>query len=126
VRDTMMCKPIRTPVGGYGGALRSVDPALLAEAAVRGLISRTSVPPESVDDVLYAQCYPNGEARAIGRVTAPDAGLSVTVAGLQLERPCGSGLQAVVYAAMQVQTGASDVVIAGGVKRVMSNAEYQT
>jgi acetyl-CoA C-acetyltransferase len=109
VHDAVICKPIRTPVGGYGGALRSVDPARLAEAAVRALISRTSVPPESVDDVLFAQCYPNGEAPAIGRVTALDAGLSVTVPGLQLERPCGSGLQAVVYAAMQVQTGASDL-----------------
>ena len=59
---------------------------------------------------MLGQCYPNGEAPAIGRVAALDAGLPVEVPGVQLDRRCGSGLQAVIYAAMQVQTGASDVV----------------
>ena len=63
------------------------------------------------------------EAPAIGRVVALDAGLPVTATGLQIDRRCGSGLQAVLYAAMQVQTGASEVVLAGGAES-MSNAPF--
>src|SRR4051812_27582197 len=63
------------------------------------------------------------EAPALGRVAALNAGLPVTASGLQIDRRCGSGLQAVVYAAMQVQSGASDVVLAGGAES-MSNAPF--
>src|SRR3982750_10194 len=63
------------------------------------------------------------EAPALGRVAALDAGLPVTASGLQIDRRCGSGLQAVVYAAMQVQSGASDLVLAGGAES-MSNAPF--
>jgi acetyl-CoA C-acetyltransferase len=87
------------------------------------LVRRTGVPAESVDDVILGQCYPNGEAPAIGRVAALDAGLPVGVPGFQLDRRCGSGLQAVLLAAMQVQTGVSDLVIAGGAES-MSQAEF--
>ena len=76
-----------------------------------------------VDDVIFGQCYPNGEAPAIGRVAALDAELGVRVPGLQIDRRCGSGLQAVLDAAMRVQTGAADLVIAGGVDS-MSQAEH--
>jgi acetyl-CoA C-acetyltransferase len=89
------------------------------------LLRRTSLAAEVIDDVLLGQCYPNGEAPGIGRVAALDAGLPVTVTGYQLDRRCGSGLQCVVNAAMQVQTGASDVVLAGGVES-MSQAESYT
>jgi acetyl-CoA C-acetyltransferase len=78
-----------------------------------------------VDDVLFGQCYPNGEAPAIGRVAALDAGFPIEVPGLQLDRRCGSGLQAAMYAAMQVQTGVSDLVIAGGAES-MSQVEHYT
>src|SRR3954462_10202602 len=63
------------------------------------------------------------EAPALGRVAALDAGLPVSAAGIQLDRRCGSGLQAVLYAAMQVQTGAAEVVLAGGAES-MSNAPF--
>ena len=72
---------------------------------------------------MLGQCYPNGEAPALGRVAALDAGLGVGVPGLQLDRRCGSGLQAVLMAAMQVQTGVADVVLAGGAES-MSQVEY--
>jgi acetyl-CoA C-acetyltransferase len=79
--------------------------------------------PAEVNDVIFGQCYPNGEAPAIGRIAALDAGLGVHVPGMQIDRRCGSGLQAVIDAAMRVQTGAADVVIAGGVES-MSQAEH--
>ena len=125
LRDAVICEPLRTPVGGYGGVFRDVTAAELAATVVRAVLARTGVPAEAVDDVILGQCYPNGEAPAIGRVAALDAGLPVEVPGVQVDRRCGSGLQAVINAAMQVQTGASDLVLAGGVES-MSQAEFYT
>jgi acetyl-CoA C-acetyltransferase len=125
MRDALICEPLRTPVGGFGGSLRDVPAATLAATVIEAVLQRTGIPPDRVDDVVLGQCYPNGEAPAIGRVGALDAGLGVRVPGLQLDRRCGSGLQAVVYGAMQVQTGAADLVLAGGVES-MSQAEHYT
>jgi acetyl-CoA C-acetyltransferase len=110
-------------VGGFGGSLRDVPAQDLASAVIRALVERTGLPPESVDDVLLGHCYPTMDAPAIGRVAALDAGLPVTASGLQIDRRCGSGLQAVLYAAMQVQTGSAELVLAGGAES-MSNAPF--
>jgi acetyl-CoA C-acetyltransferase len=123
MRDVVICEPLRTAVGGYGGVLRDVPAVELAATVIRELVARTGIEPGAVDDVILGQCYPNGEAPAIGRVAALDAGLPVEVPGLQLDRRCGSGLQSVINAAMQVQTGVSDVVLAGGAES-MSRAEF--
>jgi len=123
VREAVICEPLRTAVGGFGGVLRDVPPAALAVTVIEELLRRTSVPADEVDEVLLGQCYPNGEAPAIGRVAALDAGLPIEVPGLQLDRRCGSGLQAVMVGAMQVQTGAADLVLAGG-SESMSQAEF--
>jgi acetyl-CoA C-acetyltransferase len=84
------------------------------------LVERTGVLGEQIDDVIFAQCYPTMDAPALGRVIALDAGLPIGVAGLQIDRRCGSGLQAVIYAAMQVATGASEIVLAGGAESMSS------
>ena len=123
LRDVVICEPLRTAVGGYGGVFRDVPAADLAAAVIRELLARTSIEPGTVDDVILGQCYPNGEAPAIGRVAALDAGMPVEVPGIQIDRRCGSGLQAVINAGMQVQTGVSDLVLAGGVES-MSQAEF--
>jgi acetyl-CoA C-acetyltransferase len=126
MRDAVICEPVRTPVGRYGGALRDVPAHQLAATAVRGVMERTGLDPAAVDDVILGQAYATSEAPAIGRVAALDAGLPIEVPGLQLDRRCGSGLQAVIYAAMQVQTGASDIVLAGGAESMSSAAFYST
>jgi acetyl-CoA C-acetyltransferase len=123
MREAVICAPVRTPVGRYGGVFRDLTAADLAAGLIRALVERTGLPPEDVDDVLLGQCYPSGEAPALGRVAALDAGLPVRVPGLQLDRRCGSSLQAVLFAAMQVQTGVSDLVLAGGADS-MSQVEY--
>jgi len=122
-RDPVICEPVRTAVGRYGGMFVDVPAAQLGRRVIEALIERSGLDPERVDDVIFGQCYPNGEAPAIGRIAALDAGLPVTVPGLQIDRRCGSGLQAVLDAAMRVQTGVCDVVIAGGAES-MSRAEY--
>src|SRR4051812_37506451 len=125
MRDVVICEPLRTAVGRYGGVFRDIPAQQLGVSVVRELISRTGISPEAIDDVLFAQCYPSMEAPALGRVVALDSGLPVDVGGLQLDRRCGSGLQAVIYATMQVATGASDTVIAGGAES-MSRAPLFT
>jgi acetyl-CoA C-acetyltransferase len=123
MRDAVICSPVRTAVGRFGGVFKSLTAHELGAAAVRGLLERTQLPAGAVDDVLFAQCYPSMEAPALGRVVGLDAGLPISAGGLQLDRRCGSGLQAILYASMQVGSGASDVVIAGGAES-MSNAPF--
>jgi acetyl-CoA C-acetyltransferase len=125
MRDAVICEPLRTPVGRYGGVFRDVPATGLAAAVIRAVVTRTGVAPEQIDDELLGQCYPNGEAPGIGRVAALDADLPISVTGYQLDRRCGSGLQTIINAAMQVQTGASEIVLAGGVES-MSQSEFYT
>lgn len=121
--DVVVCEPLRTPVGRFGGVLKDIAPEDLAATVIRELVSRTGIEPSDIDDVILGQASPNGEAPALGRVAALNAGLGVDVPGLQVDRRCGSGLQAVLQAAMQVQTGGSDLILAGGAES-MSQAEF--
>ncbi len=121
--DAVICEPLRTPVGRFGGAFRDVAVQQLAATVIRELVARTGVSSADIDDVILGQAYPSAEAPALGRVAALDAGLDVEVPGMQLDRRCGSGLQSVIQACMQVQTGASDLVLAGGAES-MSQVEF--
>ncbi|MBX6767108.1 MAG: acetyl-CoA C-acetyltransferase [Actinomadura rubrobrunea] len=125
MREVVICEPLRTPIGRFGGALRPVPAAELAATVIRALLERTGLPGEAVDEVILGHCYPTSDAPAIGRVAALDAGLPIEVGGSQIDRRCGSGLQAVLNAAMQIQTGVSDLIIAGGTES-MSNAPFYT
>jgi acetyl-CoA acetyltransferase family protein len=125
MRDAVICEPLRTPVGRYGGSLQDVTVQALAATVIREVLARTGIDPEAIDDVILGQGYPSSEAPALGRVSALDAGLGVGIPGMQVDRRCGSGLQAILNGAMQVQTGASDVVLAGGAES-MSQAEFYT
>jgi acetyl-CoA C-acetyltransferase len=123
MRKAAIVTPIRTGVGKFMGGLSTVSAGDLGAVVIKALLERTGVDPDIVDDVIFAQGYGNGEAACIARWSALAAGLPVTIPGYQLDRRCGSGLQSVIDAAMMVQTGAADVVIAGGVES-MSNVEY--
>ncbi|MFZ3598675.1 acetyl-CoA C-acetyltransferase [Streptomyces sp. BH104] len=126
MREAVVCEPVRTPIGRYGGMFTSLTAVDLGVAALKGLLERTGLNPEAIEDVILGHCNGNSEAPAIGRVVALDAGLPVTVPGLHLDRRCGSGLQAVLYAAQQVQTGAHEVVVAGGTESMSNAAFYST
>ena len=125
LRRAAICLPLRTPVGRFGGTLAPLEAGALGAAVLKALITRSGIDPARVDDVIFAQGYGSGEAPAIGRWSWLAAGLPIEVPGWQLDRRCGSGLQAVVTAAMMVETGAADVVVAGGVES-MSNVEPYT
>jgi len=123
LRRAAIVAPIRTAVGKFGGALSSMTAGELGAVILKALVERTKIDPSRVDDVVFSQGYGNGEAPSIGHWSWLAAGLPLDVPGYQLDRRCGSGLQAVINAAMMVQTGMSDVVVAGGVES-MSNVEH--
>jgi acetyl-CoA C-acetyltransferase len=123
MRDAVICEPLRTAVGGFGGVFRDVPAKVLATSVIAELVRRTSLPAGEIDDVILGQCSPSGEAPAIGRVAALDAGLGIDVPGVQVDRRCGSGLQAILLGCMGVQTGATELVLAGGVES-MSQTEF--
>ena len=75
MRQAVICEPLRTPVGGYGGVFREVPTADLATRVLSELLDRTGIDGADVDDVIFGQCYPNGEAPAIGRVAVDEADL---------------------------------------------------
>ncbi|MCV7144561.1 acetyl-CoA C-acetyltransferase [Mycobacterium riyadhense] len=124
--SAVICEPIRTPIGRYGGMFKSQTAVDLGVAALKGLLERTGIAPDAVQDVILGHCYPSSEAPAIGRVVALDAGLPVTVPGMQVDRRCGSGLQAVIQACLQVSSGDNDLVIAGGCESMSNVAFYST
>ncbi len=123
MRRAAIVTPLRTPVGSFGGSLRPVSVEELAATTVRAVVEKSGIDPARIDDVVFAQSYASSETPCVGRWAALQAGLPVEVPGMQLDRRCGGGLQAVATAAMMVQSGAADVVIAGGVES-MSNIEY--
>jgi len=125
MREVAIVSPLRTAVGKFGGALRDVSAAELGTTVVKALLERTAIDPERVDDVVFGHAYPSGEEPALGRLVGLKAGLPIEVPGYQVDRRCGSGLQAVLNACMLVQTDNADVVIAGGAES-MSSVEYYT
>lgn len=125
LRRAAIVSPLRTPVGKFLGALAPLEAGPLGAIILKALVERSGIDPQRVDDVVFSQGYGSGEAPAIGHWSWLAAGLPLEVPGYQVDRRCGSGLQAVVNAAMMVQTGAADVVVAGGVES-MSNVEHYT
>ena len=124
MREVVICEPVRTAIGGYGGMFKSLTASELGVSALTGLLERTGVDPGVIDDVILGHCYPTAEAPAIGRVVALDAGLPITVGGQQVDRRCGSGLQAIINGVLQVASGGSDVVVAGGTESMSNTAFY--
>lgn len=125
MKRAAIVSPLRTPVGAFGGAFKAMPVEELGAAVARAIVERTHLDPARIDDVVFAQSYASGETPCTGRWIALQAGFPIEVAGMQLDRRCGGGVQALATAAMMVQTGAADVVMAGGVES-MSNVEYYT
>ena len=116
---------VRTPIGRYGGALSSARPDDLAAHVIREALSRVaSVPTEAIDEVVLGCANQAGEDnRNVARMAALLAGLPETVAGTTINRLCGSGLDAVGYAARAIRLGEAEIIVAGGVES-MSRAPF--
>lgn len=123
MRDVVVITALRTPIGAYCGALREIPVEKLAAAVLNEAIKRASITPEEVDDVILGQSFPNGESPNLARLALLEAGWPVEIPGFTIDRRCCSGLQSIWSAAMQIQTEASEIVVAGGADS-MSRAEF--
>ncbi|WP_096225066.1 acetyl-CoA C-acyltransferase [Geobacillus sp. FJAT-46040] len=117
-REVVIVDAVRTPIGRYKGALKDVRPDDLAAVVIRALIERNpGLPVEQIDDVVFGNANQAGEDnRNVARMAALLAGLPIEVTGVTVNRLCGSGLDAVNYAARAILAGEADIMIAGGVE----------
>src|SRR5712692_5234999 len=117
LRDAVVVATARTPRGRYGGQLKDMRPDDLAAAAVKEACARAGVEPGDVSDVILGCANQAGEDnRNVARMALLLAGFPVEVPGQTVNRLCGSGMQATIAAAREIQVGAADIVVAGGVE----------
>jgi len=116
MREVVIVDAVRTPIGRYKGALKDVRPDDLGAVVIKALLERNpNLPAEQIEEVVFGNANQAGEDnRNVARMSALLAGLPVEVAGTTVNRLCGSGLDAVNYAARAIMTGEADIVIAGG------------
>ena len=117
--EAFIVDAVRTPTGRRGGGLGQVHPADLGAAAINALLRRSDVDPLAVEDVIFGNLDNVGpNAGDIARTCWLAAGLPEAVPGVTVDRQCGSGQQAVSFAAMAVKSGVQDLVVAGGVQNM--------
>ncbi|NIR36937.1 MAG: acetyl-CoA C-acetyltransferase, partial [Actinobacteria bacterium] len=117
--DAFIIDAVRTPTGKRDGGLAHVHPADLGAASITALIERAGIDPAAVDDVVFGNVDSvGGQAGDIARTCWLAAGLPEHVPGTTVDRQCGSGQQAVSFAAMGVMAGVQDLVVAGGVQQM--------
>lgn len=125
MKEVVIVDAVRTPIGKYKGALKSVRPDDLGAIVIKALLERNpKLPPEQIEDVIFGNANQAGEDnRNVARMSALLAGLPITVGGTTINRLCGSGLDAVIYAARSIAVGEGDIYIAGGTES-MTRAPY--
>ncbi|WP_242225411.1 acetyl-CoA C-acetyltransferase [Bacillus cereus group sp. BfR-BA-01380] len=123
MRNVVVTAAVRSPIGTFGGAFKNVKPTELIVPVLQEAVKRGGVSPHEVDEVILGHCIQRTDEANTARTAALMAGFPDTVTGYTIQRQCASGMQALISAAMQIQLGVSDVVVAGGVE-VMSSSPY--
>jgi acetyl-CoA C-acetyltransferase len=123
VKEPVILSAVRTPIGKFQGALKSLAATQLGSLVVRAAVERAKVLPEQVDEVIMGNVISAGLGQNPARQAALGGGLTAEVAALTINKVCGSGLKAVSLAAQGILTGDSEIVVAGGMES-MSNAPY--
>jgi acetyl-CoA C-acetyltransferase len=123
VKDAVIISAVRTPVGKFQGALKSLTATQLGSLVVRAVVERARVLSEQVDEVIMGNVISAGLGQNPARQAALGGGLTPEVAALTINKVCGSGLKAVGLAAQGILTGDTEIVVAGGMES-MSNAPY--
>ncbi len=123
MNDVYVVEALRTPFGSFGGALADVEAPKLAATVMAGLLTRTGLAADQVDEVIVGQVLAGGCGQAPARQAMRGAGIPDTVHALTINKVCGSGLKAIMLGAGSIRLGESQVVIAGGMEN-MSLAPY--
>jgi acetyl-CoA C-acetyltransferase len=122
MENVVIVAGVRTPIGAYGGSLREFPVYRLAGIVLNESVKRAGIDPACVEDVIMGQSYQNGECANGARMALLDAGWPTSVPGVTLDRRCCSGLEAVFFGVLKIQTGNADIIVAGGMES-MSQAE---
>ncbi len=121
--DAVICYPVRTAIGTYGGSLKSVPATDLGAAAIRESLRRAGIDPARIDGVVLGNVIQAGNKMNPARQAAIHADVPVGAPALTVNRVCGSGAQAIASAAQEIWLGLADVMIAGGMEN-MDRAPY--
>ena len=124
MEKTVLCSPLRTAVGAFGGTLRDVSAVELGTAVVREILSKTAVSPQEIDDCVMGNILGAGLGQNPARQVAMGAGLGVETPAVTVNRLCGSGLQSVAMAAHAVKSGDCGCVVAGGTENMSAAPFY--
>ncbi|MBW2029469.1 MAG: thiolase family protein [Deltaproteobacteria bacterium] len=122
MEDVVIISGVRTPIGAYGGSMRDLHVSEFTAVVLNEAVKRAGIEPALVDDVIMGQSYQNGECANGARMALLAAGWPDDVPGVTLDRRCCSGLDAVFFGVMKIQTGNADIIVAGGMDS-MSQAE---
>ena len=123
MKEVVVVSGVRTAIGKFGGSLKDFPAPDLLALVIKEAMKRADVKPEQVSDVVAGQCMQRMDEQVTARLAGLKAGLPISVPGVTIQRNCASGMQAVVYAAQQIQLGEEEIMVAGGVE-VMSRTPY--
>jgi acetyl-CoA C-acetyltransferase len=121
--DIVLCAPVRTPIGSYGGSLKETPASALGAAVIRETLHRSGLAAEAVDTVVMGHVIQAGTRMNPARQAAIGGGLPVQVPALTVNRVCGSGAQAIATAALEIAAGYAAAAVAGGMEN-MDQAPY--
>src|SRR4051812_2932595 len=123
VKNVVIVDSVRTAIGRIGGSLKEIEVDFLAAKVIDEIILRTGIEKGEVDEVIFGQAKQSADSANLARLALLRAGLPVEVPGYTVHRQCGSGVQSINNAALQIMTGQSEIIIAGGAES-MSTAPY--
>jgi len=122
MNNVVIVSGARTPIGRYGGSLHNIPVYKFTSLVLNEVLKRATIEPSLIDDVIMGQSYQNGECANGARMALLEAGWPHEVPGVTLDRRCCSGLDAIFFGVMKIQTGNADIIVAGGMDS-MSQAE---
>ena len=123
MKNAVIVDSVRTAVGRIGGSLKEIEVDFLAAKVIEEIVLRTGIEKGEVDEVIFGQAKQSADSSNLARLASLRAGLPVEVPGYTVHRQCGSGVQSINNAALQIMTGQSEIIIAGGAES-MSTAPY--
>jgi len=123
LRNAVIISAVRTPVGRYMGALKDVPAYDLGSLVLNEVVKRVNLEPAQVDEVILGQSYQSGEYVNLARMSLLKAGWPDSIPGITLDRRCCTGLDVVCFAAMKIESGNAEIIVAGGIES-MSSAEF--
>lgn len=123
-KESVIVSAVRTPIGRYGGSLKSINSGFLAYYAIKEALNRISLPPELVDEVILGEVRQTTESSNVARVAALRAGIPVESPAFTINRLCASGMQAIASAVQQIAFGQAEIIVAGGTENMSRSPIY--